>query len=114
MLDGRAEAHLIALSCSDPPEGRERWSLKLLADRLVELGYVESLSHETVRRTLKKRAQTPSQTPVGDPSHKERGPSSGGWRKFWTSTESPPTPCVRCRGLVLWLVRPLGNEQKHL
>src|SRR3712207_4470680 len=82
VLDGRAEAHLIALSCSDPPEGRERWSLKLLADRLVELGYVESLSNETVRRTLKKRAQTPSQTPVGDPSHKERGPSSGVWRKY--------------------------------
>jgi hypothetical protein len=73
VLDGRAEAQLIALSCSDPPEGRERWSLKLLADRLVELGYVESLSHETVRRTQKNRAQTPSQTPVGDPSHKERG-----------------------------------------
>ena len=46
MLDGRAEAHLIALSCSDPPEGRERWSLKLLADRLVELGYVESLPRD--------------------------------------------------------------------
>jgi transposase len=53
-LDGRAEAHLIALSCSDPPEGRERWSMRLLADRMVELGYVESLSYETVRRTLKK------------------------------------------------------------
>ena len=59
MLDGRAEAQLIALSCSDPPEGRERWSLKLLADRLVELGYVESLSHETVRRTLKKTSSSP-------------------------------------------------------
>jgi len=53
MLDGRAEAHLIALSCSDSLEDRERWSLKLLADRLVELGYVESLSHETDGRTLK-------------------------------------------------------------
>lgn len=54
VLDGRAEAHLIALSCSEPPEGRERWSMRLLADRMVELGHVESLSHETVRRTLKK------------------------------------------------------------
>ena len=54
VLDGRAEAHLVALSCSDPPEGRERWSMRLLADRMVELGYVESLSYETVRRTLKK------------------------------------------------------------
>jgi transposase len=54
VLDGRAEAHLIALSCSDPPKGRERWSMRLLADRMVELGHVEALSHETVRRTLKK------------------------------------------------------------
>jgi hypothetical protein len=54
VLDGRAEAHLIALACSSPPEGREHWSLRLLADRMVELGYVESLSYETVRRTLKK------------------------------------------------------------
>jgi transposase len=54
VLDGRAEAHLVALSCSDPPEGRERWSMRLLADRMVELGHVEALSHESVRRTLKK------------------------------------------------------------
>jgi transposase len=58
ILDGRAEAHLIALSCSDPPEGRERWSMRLLADRMVELGHVEALSHETVRRTLKKTASS--------------------------------------------------------
>ena len=56
VLDGRAEAHLVALSCSDPPEGRERWSMRLLADRMVELGHVESVSYETVRRTLKKTA----------------------------------------------------------
>jgi hypothetical protein len=42
------------LACSNPPEGREHWPLRLLADRMVELGYVESLSYETVRRTLKK------------------------------------------------------------
>jgi hypothetical protein len=53
-LDGRAEARLIALACSDPPSGRDRWSLRLLANRAVELGVVESLSHETVRKTLKK------------------------------------------------------------
>ncbi len=58
VLDGRAEAHLIALSCSDAPEGRERWSMRLLADRMVELGHVEALSHETVRRTLKKTASS--------------------------------------------------------
>ena len=49
------EAHLVALSCSEPPEGFARWSLRLLADRVVELNYIDSISHETVRRVLKKR-----------------------------------------------------------
>ena len=53
-LDGAAEARLIALACSEPPKGRARWTLKLLADQLVELEVVESISDETVRRTLKK------------------------------------------------------------
>jgi len=54
VLDGDAEARLIALACSRPPEGRARWTLRLLAGRLVELEVVEAVSHETVRRTLKK------------------------------------------------------------
>lgn len=53
-LDGKAEAHLIALACSDPPEGHAQWSVRLLADRMVVLDYVETVSRETVRRTLKK------------------------------------------------------------
>ena len=53
-LAGNAEAHLIALACSDAPGGRDHWPLRLLADKLVELGVVESVSHETVRRTMKK------------------------------------------------------------
>ena len=53
-LDGEKEARLTALACSTPPSGYERWSLRLLADRLVELEVVESISHETVRRALKK------------------------------------------------------------
>jgi len=53
-LDGRQEAHLIALACSPPPTGAARWTLQLLADKMVELTYVDSLSYETVRRTLKK------------------------------------------------------------
>jgi transposase len=53
-LDGDAEAHLIALACSETPKGYTRWSLRLLADKMVELGYVESISHEAVRRVLKK------------------------------------------------------------
>ena len=53
-LDGKAAAHLIALACSDAPDGRDHWPLRLLADKLVELDVVASISHETVRRTLKK------------------------------------------------------------
>jgi hypothetical protein len=53
-LDGAGEAHLIALSCGGPPAGRERWTLRLLAERMVTLEHVAALSHETVRRTLKK------------------------------------------------------------
>ena len=53
-LDGRAEAYLIALACSDPPEDSDHWALRLLADELIELGMVESISHEAVRQYLKK------------------------------------------------------------
>lgn len=53
-LDGEQEARLVALACSQPPEGQARWSLRMLADRLVELEIVEDISYQTVRRTLKK------------------------------------------------------------
>jgi hypothetical protein len=52
--DGDFEAHLVALSCSKPPEGFARWTLRLLADKVIELNYIDSVSHETVRRVLKK------------------------------------------------------------
>ena len=58
-LDGQGEAHLIALACGEPPEGRAGWTLKLLADRLVECEIVESISPETVRQTLKKTNSSP-------------------------------------------------------
>ena len=53
-IDGDVEAHLIALCCSEHPKGRVRWTLRLLADKVVELGYVDSISYEAVRQTLKK------------------------------------------------------------
>ena len=53
-IDGENEAHLIALSCGEPPEGRSRWTLRLLGQHMVELGYVENVSHETIRQALKK------------------------------------------------------------
>ena len=63
-LDGDAEAHLIALACGQAPEGRSRWTLRLLADRMVRLEYVEQVSYQTVRRTLKKTGT--SAESVGD------------------------------------------------
>ncbi len=58
-LDGAGEAHVIALACSTPPVGRERWTLRLLADELVRLEVVETVSYETVRRTLKQTSSSP-------------------------------------------------------
>jgi len=57
-LDGKQEAFLIALACSDPPDGRDRWTMQLLADRLVALERVEAISDETVRRTLEKTSSS--------------------------------------------------------
>ena len=71
--DGDVEAHLVALSCTEPPEGFARWSLRLLADRAVELGFVDSLSYETVRRVLKKRNPTLEDARMGDSAGAKRG-----------------------------------------
>jgi hypothetical protein len=54
VLDGKVEAHLIALRCSSPPSGYAKWSLRLLSDKMVELAYVDQISHESVRQVLKK------------------------------------------------------------
>jgi len=70
--DGDFEAHLIALSCSAPPEGFARWSLRLLADRAVELKYIDRISYETIRRVLKKRNKTLEETGVGDSTGSKR------------------------------------------
>jgi len=58
-LDGAQEAHLVALACSAAPAGRERWSLRLLAEHMVQLGHVEEVSYETIRRTLKRGRSNP-------------------------------------------------------
>lgn len=58
-LDGEAEAHLIALACGEPPNGHERWTLRLLQDRMIKLKYVEDVSHETIRTVLKKTNLSP-------------------------------------------------------
>ena len=67
-LDGEQEARLIALSCSEPPKGQARWSLRLLADKVVELEIAPELSYQTVGRILKKRAQAASEEAVVHPA----------------------------------------------
>lgn len=64
-LDGRGEASLIALGCSQAPEGRNRWTLRLLAEGLAELGVVDSISYETVRGVLKKTSSNPTSINIG-------------------------------------------------
>ncbi|MBW4463995.1 MAG: helix-turn-helix domain-containing protein [Pegethrix bostrychoides GSE-TBD4-15B] len=64
-IQGEQEAHLIALRCSEPPKGKGRWTLRLLADQMVELGHLESTSHETVRQTLKKTNYSRGSKSVG-------------------------------------------------
>jgi transposase len=59
MLDGRQEAYVIALACSEPPEGRAKWTLRLLANRLVELEVVDEISHNTMWRLLKRGSSNP-------------------------------------------------------
>ena len=66
--DGDFEAHIVALCCSEPPKGFAKWSLRLLADKAVELKYAESISHETIRRVLKKRLKTLESKRVGNPT----------------------------------------------
>lgn len=65
LLDGKQEAYLIALACSTPPEGRAKWTMQLLADRMVELKQVDSMSDETVRRALKRGISSPGRAKSG-------------------------------------------------
>lgn len=71
-IDGEVEARLIPLSCSEPPAGRARWTLRLLTDKIVELGYLESISHEAIRHTLKKRIEALAEADVVYPSEGKR------------------------------------------
>ena len=88
-LDERAEAHLVAIACTDPPQGHTHWTLKLLADKMVELDLVDSIARETVRQTLKKRTQAVEEEGVVHPGGEWRvccsyggpvGPVRGGVR----------------------------------
>lgn len=65
LLDGEKEAKLIAIACSEPPQGHAKWTFRLLADKLVELKIVDSIAHETVRRALKKINSNPTSENTG-------------------------------------------------
>jgi transposase len=64
-LDGKQQAHLLAVACTNPPQGHARWTLRLLAGRVVELGWAESISPETVRQVLKKQTSSPGRKSSG-------------------------------------------------
>jgi transposase len=90
-LDGAAEAHLVALTCSEPPSGQVRWTLRLLADKLVELEIVPSVSYETVRRVLKKTRSSRGASDASASRPRTTGSSSGAWRTSSTSTRARTT-----------------------
>ncbi len=94
-LDAKAQARLVTLSCSRPPEGRDRWTLQLLCDELGRLQVVESVCVETVRQCLKKTASSRGGR-KGSASLRPTGPgSSRGWKKSSTSTRQRTTRGVR-------------------
>lgn len=94
-LDGAAEAHLVTLCCSTPPEGRDHWTLQLLCDELARLHVVESVCRETVRKCLKKTRSSPG-GPSGSVSRRRTGPASWrGWKRSSTSTSGPTTRATR-------------------
>jgi transposase len=80
-ITGEEEAHLIALCCSQAPEGHARWTLRMLADKMVELDIIESISYETVRRTLKKMNLNPGKRKNGVFRQRKMPPLSVTWRK---------------------------------
>lgn len=107
ILDGAAEAQLLAVACSGPPEGRATWTLTMLADKLVELRVVESVSRETVRRVLKKTRSSRTGRNSGAYRRMSRRVSLWpGWRTCWRSTIGRTTRsgrwCVSTRSRSNW------------
>lgn len=80
ILDGEKEARLVAVACQKPPDGRVRWTLRLLADKLVELNVIDSVSHETVRQTLKKTTYSRGRRNTGACRPKQTPSLSAPWR----------------------------------
>ena len=91
-FDGKQEAHFIALACSTPPDGREHWTLKLLADKVVQLELAESVSPETIRLVLKKRSQAMAKRGVVHSRGEQRicGEDGGGAGLVWGTVRCEP------------------------
>lgn len=105
VLDGKAEAHLVTIACSTPPEGRDHWTLQMLCDELKRLRIVKSVCCETVRQALKKTSLSPGK-PNASASRKRTGrDSSRGWKKSSTSTRKRSTTNTRSS---VW-TRPRGK-----
>ena len=94
-IDGRVEAHLVALCCGSPPEGRARWTLTLLAAELKRRGLVTQVCAETVRKALKKTSCSPGGSNVGASPSGTRAASSPRWKMSSTSTRPPTTRTSR-------------------
>jgi transposase len=94
-LDGEQEAQLVMIACSPAPEGRARWTLQLLADRLVELAVVEEIAPETVRQTLKKTCLNRGKMSNGSFPRKATPTLSAPWKTSSKSTSDRMTPAVR-------------------
>src|SRR5437870_983246 len=93
IFDGKAQARLTALACSEPPEGHARWNLRLLAAKVVELEIVEKAHFNTVGRALKKRAQTAPEAVLGDPTQTERRVRRRSFDHVQVSSQYSGSPC---------------------
>ena len=94
-LDGAAEATLVAICCSPPPDGQVRWTLKLLSQELVNRGIVTSICRETVRSTLKKTNCSPGASSGSASPRRRRRGSWPTWSRCWTCTPSHRIPSIR-------------------
>jgi transposase len=95
IFDGAFEARLLALACSDAPEGRRRWTVRLLADKAVELNLAPSVSHMTVQRVLKKTNLSLISASTGKSRRKGAPHLEQPWRMFWKSITCPMIPIIR-------------------
>lgn len=95
VLDGEGEAQLVAIACSKPPAGRARWTLHMLCDELKRRRIVRSISHETVRKVLKKTNSSRGAKRCGASRHSRTPPSYVRWRTFWKCIRGRTMHCIR-------------------